>query len=333
MAERPISVAEVPPEVAGATDDQPILLYPDVQERKDDVTLAVEAVQAADGVLADEKPKAPPKPKAEKPKVEPAEDEKRLGSLANSLRQREKALVEKQQTFTRQREEFDRFRTTTTAQLEQHQRMTAMAAQDPITWLERAHGFTREDIAARLVTGRARPEEAQGAQAREIADLREQIKKDREARQAEQAESNKDRELTKFVTEARAGDERWPHAAKWNEAKLRAKAWELALENTRKGVRVSNEDILDAIEEDLAEIAALRQPATPAPKPKPSPARPARPTAERQPTAPTLTSRGAGAQSTDEDDEADLPTLTEEERTERMLRAMSRAAQNGVAMR
>ncbi len=335
MAERPISVAEVPPEVAGAPDDQP-LLYPDVQERKDPVTEAVEAIEAADGTPpADgEKPKPAPKPKAEKPKAEPAEEERRLGSLANSLRQREKALVEKQQTFSREREEFARFRQTTTAQLEQHQRMAAMAAQDPIAWLERSFGLTREDLAARLVNGKPRPEEAMSAQERRLADLERQLKEERDARATAEKETHKDRELAKFVDEARAGEERWPHAAKWSDAKLKAKAWELALENSRKGVRVTNEDLLDAIEEELSEIAALRQPATPASKPKPAPARPARTPAERQPTAPTLTSRGAGVQSTeDEEDDADLPTLSDEERYARMLRAMSKAAQNGVAMR
>lgn len=339
MTERAISVAEVPADVLAAQDDQPIL-YPEVHGPKDPVIEAQEAIAAADGAASQAAtdrvgapaPRLKPKqPKELAPGVAPAEEP--AGRLALQLRARERALVEKQQTFSREREEFTRYRSATEEQLTGARALLTAIRTDPIAVLER-HGFSREDIAARLLDGKARPEEAMSATSREVAALKQELERQKNEREQERRAVAREREERVFIDQSRADEERWPLASKYSEARLKAKGWEIAVANQAKGVRLSNEDLLDQIEEELTEIASLRGTAAPAAgKPKPTPPRPARTPVERTPPAPTLSSRGAGAQTTDDDDDVDLPMLSDQERTEQLLRAMAKSAQNGVATR
>lgn len=341
MTDRAVSVAEVPPEVANAPDDQPIM-YPEVHETRDDPTTeAQKAIVAADGALeqpAPEKPK-PPKPKKEKPAEEPVAadpDEGRVGSMALALRKREAAFITQKQAFAREKDEFTRYRTQTESELTNARALTNALRSDPVAVL-RQIGFSDDDIAARLLNGgRARPEEALTAQSREVEAVKKELLALKAERENERKAALREREERIFVDQSRSDAERWPLSSKYSEARLKAKAWEIVNANNARGVRLTNEDLLDQIEEELTEIASLRGGAAPAaaPKPKPTPAaRPARPTVERTPPAPTLTSRGAGVQTTDEDEDVDLPMLSDEERTAHLLRALAKSAQNGIATR
>jgi hypothetical protein len=333
MTERAISVAEVPDEVASAPDDQP-LLYPQVTERQAPIDEAAEAIAAADGppAIASDKP-AVAKPKAKPAPPAAVAEEDKLGSLAQSIRAREKGLVSRQQAFAREKAEFQSYRANTERELTGYRDQSQLAARDPIAYLRQVHRFSDDDIVARFLDGRPRAEEGMRRQSDELSALKQEIASLKAERQTERNTSAREREERIFVEQSKSDGERWPLSAKWSEARLKAKAWEILAENRTKNIRMSNEDLLDSIEDYLTEVASLRGGTTPSAKPKPASPRPARSTVDRTPSAPTLSNRGAGSQTSDDDDEADLPTLTEDERTQRMLRQLARSAMNGAAVR
>jgi hypothetical protein len=240
-----------------------------------------------------EEPNAEPKPKEEEP---PAD------RITAQLRAREKAFVGKQTAFARERAEFDQYKQSTEAQIAQHrtqvaqsQQVLELVRQDPLQLL-RAVGWTPELIAERLSNGnKPSPQEIRAQARRELAEGRREIAAERQrlAQLAEEAEEEK--ELSQFVTGARSDQTRWPLSSRYSEAKLRSQGLAIVHHYAAQGIALSNEEVLDKLEDELTEIASLGK------NGKTSNARAARPGRDRAAVAPTLTSEASGERSVDLD--------------------------------
>jgi hypothetical protein len=171
------------------------------------------------------------------------------GKGAAIIRQREKALEDQRRAFARERDQHTQLQ----RQLQTEREKFARDQSEFRAEVDRAIAQARG----------GKPAERQAEQSapwkQELESLRGELKAERDARTAREFEAAKDRELSKFVEEARGGKEKWPLSAKFSEKKLRTMAWQIAAESARAGTPLDNAEVLDRIEEELAEIAALRE--------------------------------------------------------------------------
>jgi len=273
-----------------------------------DIVHAVDTARAARTAATEKKlTEPPPVEGAEKPKDQPAESSEatevatvvegappaetpREGRMLADIRAREKRLVEDKQRFKRESEEFAYYKRRVETELATARESNALAQSDPFAWFEKYHGIKRTSFGA--VAGGKDPAPniaLEQANAR-IEKLVDRISHLESTKIRETADAVRDRELEKFVADARGAATRWPLAAKYSPDKLKARGWELAVANSRKGVTLSNDEVLDLIEEELSEIASLRAPKSAAVPPKSTESTGSEAQASRQPT---LTSRGA----------------------------------------
>ena len=243
---------------------------------------AVEVVEAAKETLSAEVPATPTEP------APPAEDSLKEGRLYADLRAKEKRLVDGQQRLRKEREEFDTYRHRVETELADARESNTLAKQDPFAWFERYHGIKR---AAFGVAGQGTdPAPSVGLEQANvrIAQLEHALTQRNAHDELRAREAARERELAQFASEAKAGEKRWPLSSRYSADKLKARGYEIALASAKAGAILSNDEVLDRIEEELSEIASLRAPKSPAPAPKSPESR-----SEAKPSEqPTLTSRG-----------------------------------------
>lgn len=356
---------------------------PDLSE--DGLKREAEARAAAEGKTAPEAPAAEAKPDdappAEEPKSEEpappadARAEDRPGKLAVQLRNRERKLVEQQQAFARQRAEFDSSMKAERARFEQErgefrsvheqtvQIINALRS-DPYSVLFQM-GWTPEQLGERLANGN-KPTMTEGETrvSREVAELRqmleaerkasrEEIRQIKQAREKERYDAAIAQERASFTGQAKGGSAKFPLAsalADEDPTDLWDRAWSIATDNAQRGVNLSNEEILDKIEEQLGKYARVATKARPgktsAPAvatatsrstPSASARSPQVQTGSRNQPAPTLTSEAAGERSIDLET-MDLLALEnspggEDKLRELTMAAIDRAKSNGVPAR
>ena len=257
-----------------------------------DTIRAVEAAMAAKhGVTKsapDAQPSSPSSP-AEPVKSSDADPatpiEAKKPDRDEEFRKRELRLVEKQQQQSKREKEFDSYRLKTEQELVQARAILEISKRDPFEFFEKYHGIKRDaflGVPATRQSSTASPE---------IEAIRQELRAEREERQRErqaqaQAAQNSRIEAAKeaLVGKAKASEDKYPTASRWSQERLKARAWEIVAENVPRGIELSDEEILDRIEEELAPLA----------RPKITPVKPAAPTSSQAAPAisPTLTSGG-----------------------------------------
>lgn len=211
--------------------------------------------------------------------VEEKKEPPKEGRLLADLRAREAKLVEAKQRFARERSGFDAYRKRTEAELTEARERNALAAKDPFAYLERYHGVKRESFG--IATGKdPGPSVALEQANARIAQLEQMMR-----------QSSEQRALDEFERRAKGGGERWPLASRYSAQKLRTRGWEIATRHASEGVTLTDEEVLDKIEEELSEIASLRTP-KPSTSSTPKPPAPSGPKPQ-SPPHPTLTSHEA----------------------------------------
>lgn len=281
---------------------------------KDDKTSKVEPPKTAEA--AAEEPKDPP------------------GKTAMLLRAERKKLEARAQRVAAQAADLE----ARGGQVEKlHTQLAAdaeLAAKDPLAWLAK-RGISGDELAHRLLTGKAPAVDTGAKASSEVEQLRQELKAMREERASTDRAAQQAKLLGEFVGAARAGADRWPLASQCDEQELRDMGLALVQKidpKTPRHMRPSDEDLLDKIEERLGKMlpASARAP-TAAKAPAKAPA--AKPAPAKQPAAPTLagaTSDG-GASGLEDEAEAYMAAATSEERHRLLMRILGKT--NGAAMR
>jgi hypothetical protein len=253
---------------------------------------------------------------------EQAKETPQEGRLLAQIRAREKRFVEEQQRarqehdrerwlLQQEREAFGREREAAASQVRQReeQERQAIGQKDPLRWFQ-------EEQAAKLA-----------AYDKTIADLKGELESLKHERVSERQQAAIDRELGQLTTQAKASEERG-HAAKLADrapGKFRDRAMAIARAELSQGVRLTNDEILDKLEEELAEEASIwtdsgkqrdSAPTQATNGHTPSPA-----TAPKT-QAPTLTNERAGERSV-ELSPADFARLSVEERRRILLERLA----------
>lgn len=277
---------------------------------------------AADGKVAPappavaERPSDPPAAPVEPAKEpEKAKEEDRAGKLLLQVRAQQKAVVEQTQRLRREQQEWEPVK----LQMAQWQQTRAQFEQavkaDPLTFLERAYGITREHLASRILNdGKPDPREGDIETRRVVGELREELKALRQAKELEDTRTATQRELDQFAQEAVEAAVSHPHASKYPKAKLTAMGMRIARDHIAEGVRLTNQEILDKIEEELSETVALYRGTTEQPATRSDPPNSGKenaPAASTQP-APTLPQR-AGEVASAPGKPADILMMTPEQ--------------------
>lgn len=304
----------------------------------------------------------------------PKKEEEKLGTLAVQLRNRERGLVQKQQLLTKERTEFEASKAATErnltdfrqrveaykGQLEQHAKavvdesnsIIALAQQSPIAFLKKL-GWTEEQISVRALNGdkpaadesTTRMERHLAALQQELAAERAERLKESKARQDAEAKAEETRShaaiLADFISTARSDAARWPLASAVSDARLKREGDRIAEEKFNDNPNTTWADILDAMEDDLGEIATAalkgksngKSPSAAAAKSTPSAKNAASPQAPpgtaRNSPSPTLTASAASERAVDLDAEVDVLNLSQEDLMARTMAEVDRIVQNG----
>lgn len=189
---------------------------------------------------------------------EPAPDpSSKEGRWVAEQRAREAKLVEQQRQFARQRDEFENYKKQTTSQLTQEQQRAALAAHDPIRYLREVHGWDEDRITGRLLNGgKPTPLDKEAERDRELADLRKWRQAQEQAQTAQQQQKALGEAREAFAKTAQDAT-RWQRASQLKRDRLIAKGEQIAIEHARNGVQLSDEDILDKIEDELGEYESI----------------------------------------------------------------------------
>lgn len=216
---------------------------------------------ASPGKAADP-PAQPTAAPGETPPPADAKPDPKEGAMLASIRAREQKLVQRQQELARQQAEFEQRNARTAQEVAAAQQHMQLAKADPLRYLRELHGWTEDQIAGRIVNG-GKPTalEAQAKLERELAELRDWKQQQVQAAESQTRQQRIEAARAEFVQVAK-DDTRWPLAAAWTPAKLIARGEAIALEHARGGVSLSDEDILDKLEEELGEIAAIKSKVT-----------------------------------------------------------------------
>jgi len=269
---------------------------------------------------------APTTPETPAPVVEPEKAPKE-GKLLSDIRAREKALVDRQQAFARERKNHEDKLTRERQEFDKYKQERELARTDPLAYFRQIHGITAEALAGRLLNqGRATPVESQTRLERDVADLRQALETERTARakEKEEAETVRQRQHEEegFVKQARAGSDKWPLSSKYSEKKLISNAWTIVEEFRKQGIRLDNEVILDKIEEELAEIASLKGDKSPAPSATPKNGQKDTPAGAAKP-APTLTSQRAGERASGGPRKVNVLAMSDNERKAHTMQVLA----------
>ncbi|HVH72339.1 MAG TPA: hypothetical protein VNB49_14675 [Candidatus Dormibacteraeota bacterium] len=260
---------------------------------------------------------AAPAPAAEPSKPPPA----REGALLADIRAREARMIQRENAMRQRESEVE-------ARARMVQERDALAARDGLAYLK-ANGWTEEMIGQRLMNGnRPNPLDALEGVRREVAELREWKAQKERADAARDLESRRDRELEAFEKQAKGLKDTHPLAtalATKNPKRLRAMGMRLATEDPT----LTNEDILDRIQEELAEYAGLsgQKQATPAPSEAQSNSGSAAPPG----TSVTLTSATADQRASLPPERKSVLKLSAEEQTAMALEAVRKARAAAMA--
>jgi len=270
----------------------------------------------------------PPEPEAAKPPEEDA-DAKRVGQMLMQVRRREADLVERQQRLSRGEAELARQQQERTAWQQERQRFEQFVRTDPIEFLTRSMGITREHLAERLVNGRPSPNEDLVGLKQELQAMRAEREQEKAAKAKADQQSAIDRELDAFADEAKASEKTHPHAAKYPRKKLRDMAWRIARESS---AYLTNQELLGRIEDELSETAALYRGNT---QEQPNPESKPKNGAENKSAGTAPAAPGAADKGNDAKPPPPLFTDPEAERAHVLaelakLRAAKKAAANGT---
>ena len=186
-----------------------------------------------------------------------------------ALRAREARLVENQTKLGRERKEFENYKMRAESELAQAREIVRLSQSDPFAYFEKYHGIKPDAFATALgQQAQARGNGQQGTptvgQQALPPDVARELQEGRQFRQ-QFAEQEKQRavqsEQENFARQASAGGARWPLASKFSPEKLKQKGWQMVQELVNRGVVLTNEEVLDRIEDELSEIASLGKPA------------------------------------------------------------------------
>lgn len=227
---------------------------------------------------------APPGAGGEVPAADPNSKEGRASEL---MRAREAKLVRDQQAFARQRDEFESYKRQTQAEVDEARIIKQRLKEDAVG-LSRDYGWDDDRLAGRLLNGN-KPTQADrdAARDRELAELRQWRQQQEQARLQQEHQRAQQEAREKFAQIA-ADANRWKLASQLKKDRLIARGESIAIENARAGVQLSDEDILDRVEEELEELLSIQSKSKQAPSEANGTAPQAKTGTDTQP-APTLT--------------------------------------------
>lgn len=280
--------------------------------------------------------------KKEQAEEEPKEGELKgkEGTLYHQLRRKEAKLIERERKLAATATERDR----EIGERELYARnayreATAIlehAKKDPLDWLQKFAGLDKEALAGRILNdGRPSEGEVLKKYQQEVEDMRRELR-DRDMREAAtQRTRAQEAALHEFAEKATAGEDKWPLVSQgYDASELKAEAWRIANEHAARGVRLTDEEILDKMEETEARRNSRRQERgkqngaasvsaskVPAKAPNGHQAN-----GHHTPAAPSLTNRVAADRTSSEDE--DVLDLTPEQEHARVLAALKRARGN-----
>lgn len=263
--------------------------------------------------------------------VEPPKETPQEGKLLAQIRAREKHLVEEQQ---RNRRELEQERARISAEKREMEQWRAQRAADESARAERERAELGQKDPLRWF--QREQQEKLSAQDEKIRQLESKLMAQEQQSMSLRQQEAVDRELKGITDMAKASSDR-PHVAKYASAadgKLRASVIRVAREHLEQGVRLTNDEILDKLEEELALEASIW---TDSGKPRDSasdksPSGSTQSSAEQTKPAQTLTNARAGERAAEISPE-ELAKLSLPERRARTLAKLQelRAARTAAA--
>lgn len=269
----------------------------------------------------------PPEPAPDPAAVAAQAAAAKEGQAVAQLRAREVALVQKQQADARARQEFEAYRTKSQVEIDQARQFREKAKADPIAVL-RELGWSEDAIAGRLVSGGKPTDiEERDALRRELTELRAWQTETVQRETSAKAQAAQQQALDAFHATAKAGADKWPLASKTKEARLKSRGLEIALEHARQGVTLTDEEVLDKLEEELSDYTGIAPRAATGTDTAASTTPSKEPSGQGTQPAPTLTNRAAATQATAS--KPDLLKMSDQERTEYVLSELKRMRASG----
>jgi hypothetical protein len=196
-----------------------------------------------------------PAPEAPAATTEPAPD---------PLRARESKLVEQQTRFQREKREFETYRSRVESELAQAREIVRMSQADPLGYFEKYHGLKPDAFVEALgAQAQQRKGGAPAAAAALPPEVARELEEGRQFRQSLEQERRQRRiadEQENFARSAKEGAQRWPIASKISAERLKSRGWEIAVAHANQGVSLTNDEILDKLEDELAEYTSAVKP-------------------------------------------------------------------------
>ena len=183
---------------------------------------------------------------------------------ADPLRAREAKLVEKQQAFARKEREFEARMARVENELAQAREIERLSKSDPFAYFEKYHGIKPDAFVEALGAQAQQRRGGQAAAATVIPpEVARELEDGRQFRQRFEAEQRQRRiadEQENFARSAKEGASRWPIAARVSAERLKQRGWEIAVSYANQGQSLTNEEILDKLEDELAEYTSAAKP-------------------------------------------------------------------------
>jgi hypothetical protein len=177
------------------------------------------------------------------------------------LRAREAKLVEQQTRIAREKREFESYKSKVESELAEARELRRLSQSDPMAYFEKYHGIKREAF-VQVMGQHAQPKQA-GPQTQLPQEIAQELHESRQFRaqlEQERYETRRIAEADRFAQEASAGSDKWPLASRYSPERLKARGWDVASAHAQRGVVLTNAEILDKIEEELADVAQLVKP-------------------------------------------------------------------------
>lgn len=186
-----------------------------------------------------------------------ADPNSKEGRASELMRAREAKLVRDQQAFARQRDEFESYKRQTQADVDAARALKERLKADALG-VAREYGWDDDRLAARWVNGNKPTQLDADAHVRqELSELRQWRQQQEQARAQQEHQRAQEAARNAFHTTAQDAS-RWKLASQLKKDRLVARGEAIAIEHARAGVQLSDEDILDRVEEELEELLSIQ---------------------------------------------------------------------------
>ena len=180
-------------------------------------------------------------------------------------------------------------------ELAQAREIERLSKSDPFAYFEKYHGIKPDAFVEALGAQAQQRRGGQAAAASIPPEVARELEDGRQFRQRFEAEQRQRRiadEQENFARSAKEGASRWPIAARVSAERLKQRGWEIAVSYANQGQSLTNEEILDKLEDELAEYTSAAKPTGTKQVAKAAVAESGTTTAGKTASQPTLSARG-----------------------------------------